>query len=217
MNKIVTYLMSILFVLALTVIAGWFLIYEPHNQRMNDAEDQIDKHKQMKRRYDRAKDEIPRIEGEIDSVKQEIFRKLCSAQGRSIQEFLREIEDDSIEAQIDLDSVRIDSISALDLWSRIPINMNVGGPYFRIFDFLTRVQKRGKLDFSSGSVNISTDAKKEPIPNLMKLVNQAKTKYKGDEDFPRLRVTLDSSEIIIIDANHLTKYKTNDLQDCNGV
>jgi len=216
MNRIVTYVMSVLFILAFSAIIGWFIIYEPYNKKDQELEEQINQARTLVKRYKAAKAEIENLEGQINEVKQKVFRKLCSAQGRTIQQFLRELEIDSTEAGIQLDSVRIDSISSLDLWSKIPLDLNIGGPYFQIFDFLKRVQKRGKMDFGNGVLSITSETKTVRVKELTKLVDQNKTKYSPDKTFPNLRVNL-NGEIIIIDKNHLLKYRTDALSSCDGV
>jgi cell division protein FtsB len=216
MNRIVTYLMSILFIFAFSAIIAWFIIYEPYDKKDKDLTDAIANAQKLVKRYKHAKEEITKLEGEIDEVKQKVFRKLCTAKGRTIQEFLRELETDSNESAIQLDSIRIDSVSSLDLWSKIPLDLNIGGPYFQIYDFLHRVQKRGKMDFSNGVLSITSETKTVPIPKLMNLVDKSKTKYTPDKKFPNLRVNL-NGEIIIIDKNHLLKYRTESLSSCDGV
>jgi hypothetical protein len=219
MNRLVTYLMSVLFILALSAIIMWFIIYEPYVKEETEISEAIASSQKLVKRYKRAKDEIKKLKGEIDEVKQNIFRKLCTAKGRSIQQFLKELEIDSNEAKIQLDSIRIDSISSLDLWSKIPLEFNIAGPYFRIFDFLSRIQNRGKMDFSNGVLSITAETKTVAIPELNKLIDQANpsaSKYQASKQFPNLRVNL-NGEIIIIDKNHQLKYKTQGLEDCAGV
>lgn len=216
MNRLVTYLMSVLFIFALSAIILWFIIYEPYVKEETELQEAISSSQKLVKRYKEAKDEISKLEQEIDEVKQNIFRKLCTAKGRSIEEFLKELEVDSNDSKIQLDSIRIDSISSLDLWSKIPLEFNIGGPYFQLFDFLARVQKRGKMDFSNGVLSITSETKTGTVPDLMKLVDQSKTKYQPNQQFPNLRVNL-NGEIIIIDKNHLLKYRTEALSSCDGV
>jgi Tfp pilus assembly protein PilO len=216
MNRLVTYLMSVLFIFALSAIILWFIIYEPYVKEDTELQEAISSSQKLVKRYKEAKDQIVKLEQEIDGVKQNIFRKLCTAKGRSIEEFLKELEVDSNDSKIQLDSVRIDSISSLDLWSKIPLEFNIGGPYFQLFDFLARIQKRGKMDFSTGVLSITSETKTGTIPELMKLVDQSKTKYQPNQEFPNLRVNL-NGEIIIIDKNHLLKYRTEALSSCDGV
>lgn len=216
MNRMVTYMMSVVFIFALSAIIFWFIIYEPYVKEDTELNEAISSSQKLVQRYRRAKDEIAKLEQDIDQVKQNIFRKLCSAKGRTIQEFLRELEVDANESKIELDAIRIDSISSLDLWSKIPLEFNIGGPYFQVFDFLGRVQGRGKMDFSNGVLSITAETKMVGIPNLMALVDQSKTKYQPAKQFPNLRVNL-NGEIIIIDKNHLLKYRTEALQSCEGV
>ncbi len=216
MNRIVTYIMSVLFILAFSGIVGWFMIYEPYEKQKQELQEQIDSANNLVKKYRQAKTEIEALEVQINEVKQKVFRKLCSAQGRTIEQFLREVEIDGNEADIDMESIRIDSISSLDLWSKIPLDFNIAGPYFKIYDFLARVQKRGKMDFSNGVLSITAETKIDRLPNLMKLVDQQKTKYTAESRFPNLRVNL-NGEIIIIDKNHLLKYRTDALSSCDGV
>lgn len=216
MNRLVTYLMSVLFILALSAIIMWFIIYEPYVKDETEINEAIASSQKLVKRYKRAKDEIKKLEQEIDEVKQNIFRKLCTAKGRTIQQFLQELETDGNESKIQLDSIRIDSISSLDLWSKIPLEFNIAGPYFRIYDFLSRIQNRGKMDFGNGVLSITSETKTIAIPELTKLVDQARNKYPQGKQFPNLRVNL-NGEIIIIDKTHLHKYRTQGLDGCEGV
>lgn len=216
MNKFVTYVMSVLFIIAFSAIIFWFIIYEPYDKKQKELDEAIDQARGLVAKYKKAKEEIDALEQKINEAKQKVFRKLCGAQGRNIQEFLKELEEDGNLSGIQLDSIRIDSISSLDLWSKIPIDLNIGGPYFQVFDFLARVQKRGKMDFSTGVLSITAESKADPIQELSKFVDQSKTKYPQDQRFPNLRVNL-NGEIIIIDNNHLQKYKTDQLNKCDGV
>lgn len=216
MNRFVTYIMSVLFILAFSAIIFWFIIYEPYQDKSQKLQEQVNQAQTLVKRYKAAKAEIENLEGQINEVKQKVFRKLCSAQGRTIQQFLRELETDANGAEIELDSIRIDSISSLDLWSKIPLDLNIGGAYFQVYDFLARVQNKGKMDFSNGVLSITSETKAVRIPKLMQLVDQQKTKYTADKTFPNLRVNL-NGEIIIIDKNHLLKYRTDALSSCDGV
>jgi len=81
---------------------------------------------------------------------------------------------------------------------------------------LQLVQGRGKLDFSGGALNVASETKMEPIKNLNELTDAAKRKYNDGDTFPNLRINL-NGEIIIIDDNHLRKYKTNELNSCEGL
>ncbi len=216
MNKMVTYLMSIVFIAALCLIIFWFIIYEPYVKEETELNELISSSEKLVVRYNDSKKAITQLEAEIDQVKNSIYRKLCSAKGRSIEEFLKEVETDGNDAKVKLQNIRIDSVSSLDLWSKIPLEFNLSGPYFKIFDFLSRIQKRGKMDFSSGVLSITAETKFESIPKLMELVDQAKTKYQPTTKFPNLRVNL-NGEIIIIDKNHLLKYRTESLRSCDGV
>lgn len=216
MNKLVSYLMSILIICALGFIFYWFLIHEPYTKQMEDIENRIKEANDLIEKYKRAQRENKQLESDIKEVKQKIFRLLCKARGRTLEDFLKELEIDSDKSMIDLDNIRIENVHMDELCSKIPIDLNVGGPYFQMFKFLGQVQKRGKLDFSGGALNIASETKQIPIKNLSQYTDASKRKYNEGEVFPNLRVNL-NGEIIIIDDNHLRKYKTNELNSCEGL
>jgi Tfp pilus assembly protein PilO len=216
MNKLVSYLMSILIICALGFIFYWFLIHEPYTKQMEDIENRIKEANDLIDKYKRAQRENKQLEDDIKDMKQKIFRLLCKARGRTLEEFLRELEDDAEKAEIDLDNIRIENVHMDELSSKIPVDLNVGGTYFTIFNFLSLVQERGKLDFSGGALNVASETKSSSIKNMSKFVDMSKPRYNPGEQFPNLRVNL-NGEIIIIDENHLRKYKTNELNSCEGL
>jgi len=217
MNKIVSYLMSILIICALAFIFYWFLIHEPFNKQMSDYSARISDADALIKKYRRAKQENKQIEVTINGVKKKIFRLLCTARGRTLEDFLKELEDDSQNADIDLENVRIENVHIDELSSKIPIDLNVGGQYFKIFKFISFIENKGKLDFSSGgSLNIASDNKEKSIKNLRKYTDLSRKKYRDKDKFPGLRVNL-NGEIIIIDDNHMRKYRTSDLSNCDGL
>lgn len=217
MNKIVSYLMSILIICALAFIFFWFLIHEPHNKEMSEIASRISDSKALIKKYKRAENENKQLEANINDTKQKIFKLLCTAKGRTLEDFLKELEDDSQAANIDLDNVRIENVHIDELCSKIPIDLNVAGPYFKIFKFISLIEDKGKLDFSSGgSLNIASDNKELPIKDLRKYTDLSRKKYMDDDKFPGLRVNL-NGEIIIIDDSHMRKYRTSELSSCEGL
>lgn len=217
MNKIVSYLMSILIICALAFIFYWFLIHEPYNTKMSDYATRIDDSKALIKKYKRAQEENKQIESSINETKQKIFKLLCTAKGRTLEDFLKELEDDSQGADIDLENVRIENVHIDELSSKIPIDLNVGGPYFKIFKFISLIEEKGKLDFASGgSLNVASDNKENTIKDLRKYTDLSRKKYMDNDKFPGLRVNL-NGEIIIIDDNHMRKYRTSELSSCEGL
>ena len=132
MNKLVSYLMSILIICALGFIFYWFLIHDPYTKQMEDIENRIKESNDLIEKYKRAQKENTQTESEIKDAKQKIFRLLCTARGRTLEDFLKELEDDSDAAEIELDNVRIENVQMDELCSKIPVDLNVGGPYFQI-------------------------------------------------------------------------------------
>ena len=216
MNKLVSYMMSILIICALGFIFYWFLIHEPYTKQLEDIENRIKEANDLIEKYKRAQEENKQLEVDIKDMKQKIFRLLCKAKGRTLEEFLRELEVDGEQSDIDLDNIRIENVQMDELSSKIPVDLNIAGPYFKLYKFLSLVQTRGKLDFSGGALNVASETKQIPIKKLSDYTDLSKKKYRDGEAFPNLRVNL-NGEIIIIDENHLRKYKTNELSSCDGI
>ena len=76
MNKLVSYLMSILIICALGFIFYWFLIHEPYTKQMEDIENRIKEANDLIEKYKRAQRENKQLESDIKEVKQKIFRLL---------------------------------------------------------------------------------------------------------------------------------------------
>lgn len=217
MNKFLTYVMSVLIISAAAFIVFWFLIEDPYNKEKDELDNQIKEEKAKVETHKKDQKEIKKYEDEIEKTKQEIFKMLCKARGRSLEQFLREFEEDAEASAIKLESIRIESIVTKELNSRIPLDFNLSGPYFILYDFLQKLETtgkaKGKLDFSQSQLSIAQETKTEKIPKLQQLANP-KCKYNPALDqFPRLRVTL-NGEIIIIDETQLEKYKTATLSKC---
>lgn len=214
MNKLLTYIMSILIISVAAFIVGWFLIEEPYKKGKEELIDKINRQKSRHDTHVRDQKQIGKIQAEIEDLKVEIFKKLCTARGRSLEQFLKEVEDDADAAGIKMESIRIESVITKELNSRIPLDFNISGPYFILYNFLARVQERGKMDFSQGQLSIAQETKMEKMTALNKVLDAANPrKYKGTDEFPRLRVTL-NGEIIIIDNDQLDRYKTNKMSVC---
>jgi len=215
MNKFLTYVMSVLIISAAAFIVFWFLIEDPYRKELDEIEGQIKEEQAKIDQHKKDQKDIKKYEDDIDKTKQEIFRMLCKARGRSLEQFLREFEDDADAAAIKLESIRIESVVTKELNSRIPLDFNLSGPYAILFDFLQRLETtgkaKGKLDLSASQLSIAQEAKTEKIPKLAQLMKG--TKYTPIDQFPRLRVTL-NGEIIIIDETQLEKYKTATLSKC---
>ena len=88
MNKLVTYVMAILSLCATGFLVFWFLIQEPFAQKMEEIDTRIRDAKEQIRKYERAKEQCKTYEEKINSTKKKIFRLLCSAKGRTIEDFL---------------------------------------------------------------------------------------------------------------------------------
>lgn len=215
MNKLLTYIMSVLIITVAAFIVFWFLIEDPYVKGIEDIDDKIKREEARYQTHLRDKDGIKKIEDQIDELKVDIFTMLCNAQGRSLRQFLKEVEDDADESSIKLESIRIESLITKELYSQIPLDFNVSGPYFVLYNFLARLQERGKMDFGSGQLSISQETKVEKINNLDKVIDPANNplKYTKTTEFPRLRVTL-NGEIIIIDNDQLERYKTPKMDAC---
>jgi Tfp pilus assembly protein PilO len=218
MNKFLTYVMSVLIISAAAFIVFWFLIEDPYRKDIDELESQIKEELSKIEQHKKDQKEIKVIEEQIEKVKQEIFRMLCKAQGRSLEQFLREVEDDADHTAIKLESIRIESVVTKELNSRIPLDFNLSGPYFILYDFLQKLEStgksKGKLDFSQSQLNIAQESKLERLNKLQQLVDTKRSKYNPAQDqFPRLRVTL-NGEIVIIEPSQLEKYKTASLSRC---
>ncbi|MBI4863688.1 MAG: type 4a pilus biogenesis protein PilO [Candidatus Riflebacteria bacterium] len=218
MNKFLTYVMSVLIISAAAFIVFWFLIEDPYRKEMDELEAQIKEEQSKIEQHKKDQKDIKKLEEDIEKIKQDIFRILCKARGRSLEQFLREIEDDADAAAIKLESIRIESVVTKELNSRIPLDFNISGPYFILYDFLQKLEtagkSKGKLDFSQSQLSIAQESKTEKLPKLTQISDSKRTKYNpGTDMFPRLRVTL-NGEIIIIDDTQLEKYKTANLSKC---
>jgi Tfp pilus assembly protein PilO len=213
MNRLLTYVISVIIIGAAAVIVFWFLIEEPFRKEINEKENRIRDTKSRIKKLQGLANEIKDKDKEITDTKQEIFKMLCAARGRSIERFLKELEEDADESKIDLENIRIESVIIKDLYSKIPLNLNLSGPYFKIFDFVKRVQDRGKLDFGTSYISIQAEAKADPVENLFKYIAKD-TKYQVSDAFPNLRVEL-NGEMVIIDNSHLERYRTDTLSKCD--
>jgi Tfp pilus assembly protein PilO len=215
MNKFLTYVMSVLIISAAAFIVFWFLIEDPYRKELDEIEGQIKEEQAKIDQHKKDQKDIKKYEDDIDKTKQEIFKMLCRARGRSLEQFLREFEDDADAAAIKLESIRIESVVTKELNSRIPLDFNLSGPYFILYDFLQKLETtgkaKGKLDLSQSQLSIAQEAKNEKLPKLQQLVKG--NRYNPTDQFPRLRVTL-NGEIIIIDETQLEKYKTPTLSKC---
>ncbi len=213
MNRLLTYVMSIIIICAAAFIVFWFLIEEPFRKDLEDKEKSIRDTRARIKKLQGLSKEIKAKEQEIVQSKQDIFRMLCAARGRSIEKFLKELEEDADESKINLENIRIESVIIKDLYSKIPLNLNISGPYFQIYDFIRRIQDRGKLDFGTGYLSIQAEAKTNPITNLFNYISKS-SKYKASDQFPNLRVEV-NGEMIIIDNTHLDRYRTDTLPKCD--
>jgi hypothetical protein len=217
MNKFLTYVMSVLIISAAAFIVFWFLIEDPYRKMYDDLDNQIREEQAKVDQHKKDQKDIKNLEDQIDKTKQEVFRMLCKARGRSLEQFLREIEDDADAASVKMDSIRIESVVTKELNSRIPLDFGFSAPYFLLYDFLQRLEStgksKGKLDFSQSQLSIGQETKMEKIPKLKELM-AAKGKYQvGVDTFPRLRIQL-NGEIVIIDETQIERYKTNNLSRC---
>lgn len=216
MNKLVTYVMAILSLCATGFLVFWFLIQEPYNQKTEEIETRIRDFKEQIRKYEQAKEQCKSFEDKINETKKKIFRLLCGAKGRTIEDFLKELENDAEASDIDLENIRIESMTVSELCSKIPMDLNISGPYFKIFKFMALVQKRGKMDFSGGSISIASESKMVGVNKLRSFVSP-KSKYKESDRFPNLRVNVNGEIIIIDEQTHMRKYRTSELSTCDGI
>jgi ferritin len=213
MNRLLTYVMSIIIICAAAFIVFWFLIEEPFRTATEEKDKAVRETRARIKKLEGLAGEIKEKEKEINDTKQEIFKMLCAAQGRSIEKFLKELEEDADESKIELENIRIESVIIKDLYSKIPLNLNISGPYFKIYDFIKRIQDRGKLDFGTGYLSIQAEAKADPVENLFKYIAKD-TKYVVTDTFPNLRVEV-NGEMVIIDNTHLERYRTDTLSKCD--
>lgn len=217
MNKFLTYVMSVLIISMAAVIVGYFLIYDPSRTQLEELDQQIKTAESENQKHIKNKGEISKQEEIIEKTKQEIFQMLCKARGRKLETFLREIEDDADDAAIKLENIRIESVVTKELNSKIPLDFQISGPYFILYDFLQKLEStgkaKGKMDFSQSQISIASESKTDKLAKLDKL-KSPKSKYNANVDkFPGLRVQM-NGEIIIIDDTQLERYKTQAMSKC---
>ncbi len=209
MNKLVTYVISVLVLACVGFVVFWFMIKDPFEKEQARLQNQIAEYESKIRSAKRKKKQIAEVNDKITAKRRQIYELLLGAKGRTLEDFLKELEEDAIAAKLSLESVRIEGITSTRLCSKIPLDIFVSGPYFKVFKFLSLLEKQGKLDMSSGRLNMSADNKEVKIENLKEYVDpDAVSKYPPGETFPSLRVNL-SGKLIIITQEHINRYKTD--------
>ena len=100
------------------------------------------------------------------------------------------------------------------------MEFSVDGPYFGLYDFFTRVEKRQMLNLTNSSLSLSGggSGRGVEVKNLTEKIDTTKKlsdlyekpiamkKYEKDTRFPILRVQFDG-RIIIIDRSHIARYE----------
>jgi len=176
---------------------------------------------QKRTRGQKVKAEIAGLEEELRKKKRDIVTLLREkTKDRDVNKFLNDLEVHAQDSGITLKQVRIHPKTAKQRYTEILMEFNVEGAYIQFYDFLTRLERDGFINFSSSQITISGGGadRGDKIKNLkdqlaqrsdLKDVNGKKVDLKEvdtETQFPRLRVQFDG-RLIIIDSSHITRYE----------
>lgn len=219
--RILGYLVLMVVITAIAGVVGWMNFHTPMVEALERIETERKELQSKKERGQKVRQEINGLEEEIKKTKREIVTLLKEkTKDRDVNKFLNDLEVHSQDSGIGLKQIRIHPKTQKQRYTEILMEFNVEGAYVQVYDFLTRIERDGFLNFSNSQITISgggadRGTKVKDLKNQMtkrsdlKDVNGKPIELKvldAETDFPRLRIQLDG-RLIIIDRSHITRYE----------
>ncbi|MCJ8346698.1 type 4a pilus biogenesis protein PilO [bacterium] len=218
--KIVSYVFGMILVSIVT--AGvWILEYkQPLDEQIQAVDSEMKKLKSQKAKGKRLARSLKKIEKEIKDVRSEIVAFLKEkGKGRDVGKFLNDVENDAQDSGIDLKTIRINPRLTRSKFIEIPLEFNIAGTYFQLYDFFTRIESRKILNFSDSSLRLSGGGGRGyKLPRLSRLISKKMTlkdltgkkipipAYSGSTTFPKMRAQFEG-KIIMVDKGKITQYE----------
>jgi ribosomal protein L7Ae-like RNA K-turn-binding protein len=208
-------------VTAVTLAIAIFNFQQPHEAEKKKIEDQYKSLIRKEKNARQIKTQINKAYEEIESIKKDIVTLLKErTKGRDLTQFITDLERDAQDSGVSLKSVRIQAQTQRQKFTEIPLEFQIDGAYFQIYDFLSRIEKRGLVNFTHSGMALSGGgaARGVTVKNLKDMIDSnpkvqdrngsnLKIKpYTSDTQFPKMRVQFDGS-IIIIDKSHIAAYE----------
>jgi type IV pilus assembly protein PilO len=219
--RFIFYILLMLIIAAAAVAVYIFNWKQPFDAEISRINEEYDTLQTKIRRGNQLDEEIRRVTQKITDTKREVVTLLRErTKDRDLNKFLNDAERDAQDSGVILKSISIRPKTQRQRFTEIPLEFQVEGTYFQLYDFLTRIEKRGFLSFARSSMSLTGGgaARGVTISNLRDMIDGNPnvtdiagkkvnlTKYTDSTEFPRLRIQFDGS-VIIIDRSHIANFE----------
>ena len=138
---------SLFFLLLLAVpVAAFFLVFEPRNQDIEEAREEIRQKQAKLEALERATTTMQDLGGEIDRLTQAIalFERQLPAQ-RDVEVILREVAELAKKHDLMVESLRTDKVIPEAGYSKLPIRMQITGDFDSFYSFLLDLERLERI------------------------------------------------------------------------
>lgn len=138
---------SVFFLLLLAVpVAAYFLVFEPRNRDIEEAQQEIRQKQAKLEALERATTTIQDLGGEIDRLTQAIalFERQLPAQ-RDVEVILREVAELAKKHNLLVESLRTDKVIPEAGYSKLPIRMQITGGFDNFYGFLLDLERLERI------------------------------------------------------------------------
>ena len=138
---------TMFFLLLLAVpVAAYFLVFEPRNADIEQAQEEIRQKQAKLESLERATTTINDLGGEIDRLTQAIsvFERQLPAQ-RDVEVILREVAELAKKHDLLVQSLRTDKVIPEAGYSKLPIRMEITGDFDNFYSFMLDLERLERI------------------------------------------------------------------------
>lgn len=219
--RFIFYVLLMLIIAVASVAVYIFQWKHPYDAEKSKISEEYENLQAKIKRGAQIEEEIRRAKQKIIDTKREVVTLLREkTKDRDLNKFLNDAERDAQDSGVSLKSISIRPKTQRPRFTEIPLEFQVEGTYFQLYNFLTRIEKRGFLSFARSSMSLTGGgaARGVTVTNLRDMIDGNPnvsdiagkkinlTKYTDGTEFPRLRVQFDGN-VIIIDSSHIANFE----------
>ena len=131
-----------LMVLLAMPVAAYFFVFEPRNEQIADAKEEIRAKRAKLAQLESATQNLESLNTEIDKLSRAIsmFEQKLPAQ-QEVEVILKDVWELASKHQLTPKSVRTDKITATAKYAELPIKMQINGDFDGFYEFLLSLEK----------------------------------------------------------------------------
>jgi Tfp pilus assembly protein PilO len=150
-----------LLVIAAGVGAFFYMEYwQPLEKEAADLNDEIENLKRQKSELENIEEEMKQLKTKISELTEQKNKLQMESNQLNtvVPKLLDSTETIANKYDIKFQDIRISPLVRAEEWSELPIEITVQGPFSKVGNFLTIMEKRKIVNLAAGSMNVSVSA-----------------------------------------------------------